>query len=165
MMQVVSCSSEFKNGVKSLTLNNDVARITILPFLGAKIILYTVFLWLQRLWSCRGQLDHSPRAISRTIWRLSLGIYKLIFNFVTCLLHCNSKLNWPKSEIMLRCNIQEAKFDKKRKKMQSVQINICTKKRFGPCTDWTFLNCYSKIWYTLVWSIIHTESFDSDKTL
>lgn len=44
MMQVVSCSCEFKNGVKSLALNNDDARITILSFLGAKIILYTVFL-------------------------------------------------------------------------------------------------------------------------
>lgn len=67
---------------------------------------------------------------------------------------------------MLRCNIQEAKFDKKKKKCSQYRLTYAQKKKFGPCTDWTFLNCYnSKICSTLVWSIIHTESFDSDKTL
>lgn len=34
MMQVVSCPSELKSGVKSLALNNDVARILLFFFWG-----------------------------------------------------------------------------------------------------------------------------------
>lgn len=34
MMQVVSCPSELKSGVKSLAFNNDVARILLFFFWG-----------------------------------------------------------------------------------------------------------------------------------